>query len=170
MRRSVVTAAVLTLGAFVVPTSALAATPSSQNASVPTTVGSTVTKTWTGTIPPGTNPSSDCTTLPAAASDIEQITISAPASYQNVSASFTFSIHWTPVSGNATTNDEILTVVGPNGAEVGSSDTSNTTETVTANDIQSGTYQVQACGFVNVGSQNYQGSLVIHTTKPNSAA
>jgi len=84
-----------------------------------------------------------------------------------VSASFTFSINWTPV-GSSTTNDEILTVVGPNGAEVGSSDTSNTTETVTASDIQPGQYKVEACGFANTAPQSYQGSLVVKTTRPNS--
>src|SRR6476661_4849195 len=169
MRRSVVISAVVALGAFTFPVaSALAASPASSSVAVPTTVGQTRTVTWTGTIPPGANPTSDCNGSPTP-SDVEDIAISVPANaYNTVSASFAFSIHWTPVSGNETTNDEILTVVGPNGAEVGSSDTSNTTETVTANDIQAGTYHVQACGFVNVGTQTYSGSLVIKTTKPNS--
>lgn len=168
MRRSSVTAAVAVLGALVLPASAaVAATPSSSTVTVPTTVGQTRTVTWTGTIDPGSNPTSDCNGGTSVA-DTESITINAPAAYSTVSAGFTFSIHWTPSSPSATTSDEILTVVGPNGAEVGSSDTSNTTETVTANDIQSGTYQVEACGFANALPQNYTGSLVVTTTKPNS--
>jgi len=166
MRRSplLIVAAV----AAVVPASvALAATPASSTVTVPTTVGQTVTQTWAGTVPVGANPTSDCkggTSTP----DIETITVVVPSgAYQNVSASFTFSINWKPVV-SSTTNDEILTVVGPNGAEVGSSDTSNTTETVTASDIQPGKYQVEACGFANTTPQPYQGSLVVNTTKPNS--
>ncbi|MDQ6875894.1 MAG: glycoside hydrolase [Actinomycetota bacterium] len=159
---------ILAAVAAVVPASvALAATPASSSVTVPTTVGQTVTRTWTGTIPVGANPTSDCNGG-TSTSDVETITVNVPpGAYQNVSASFTFSITWSPV-GSSTTNDEILTVVGPNGAEVGSSDTSNTTETVTASDIQPGQYQVEACGFVNTAPQPYQGSLVIKTTKPNS--
>jgi hypothetical protein len=168
MRRCVVTAALFCLGAFVVPaTGAFAATPDNQSVTVPTSTGQTRTVGWTGQIVPGTNPTSDCNGGTSTA-DVEHITINAPASYQNVSATFTFSIHWTPASPDETTSDEILTVVGPNGAEVGSSDTSNTTETVTANDIQSGVYRVEACGFVNSLPQDYSGSLVVRTTTPNS--
>ncbi|MGI8710350.1 MAG: hypothetical protein ACR2LA_05085, partial [Acidimicrobiales bacterium] len=171
MRRSpVLAAAVLAAGALVIPAAgALAATPSPQSITVPTSPGQSQTVGWSGTIPPGANPTSDCNGAPPATSDVETIAVSVPAgAYQTVSASFTFSIHWTPASGNATTNDEILTVVGPNGAEVGSSDTSNTTETVTASDIQPGAYRVEACGFANATAQAYTGSLVVQTTKPNS--
>src|SRR5438094_218190 len=37
-----------------------ASTPPSSNVTVPTSVGQTVTDTWTGAIPPGTNATSDC--------------------------------------------------------------------------------------------------------------
>jgi hypothetical protein len=168
MRRYVVVSAAIALGAFAIPaTGAFAATPPSRSVTVPTSTGQTRTVSWAGTIDPGANPTSDCNGGTSTA-DVENVAISVPASaYQNVSASFTFSIHWTPVV-SSTANDEILTVVGPNGAEVGSSDTSNTTETVTANDIQAGTYQVEACGFANAGPQPYTGSLVVKTTAPNS--
>lgn len=158
---AVVTAAAASLG---VPTlTALAATPASQTVTVPTTTGKTITKTWTGTIPPGANPSSDCNggTSPI---DTETINVAVPAgAYNAVSASFAFSITWQPVA-DETTSDEILTVVGPNASEVGSSDTSNTTEMVTATDIQAGAYKVQACGFVNTAPQPYSGKLVLKTT------
>src|SRR4051812_14226428 len=99
MRRSVVSAAVLPLAAFVaLPTGALAATPASQSVLVPTSPGVTQTVTWSGLIPQGANPTSDCDTNTALA-DIETLHIDVPAgAYSNVSASFTFSIQWTPVS------------------------------------------------------------------------
>ena len=171
MRRSSVTAAVALLGALVLPaTAAVAATPSSSSVTVPTSVGQTRTVTWTGTIPVGSNPTSDCDSNTALA-DIETITLNVPASaYANVSASFTFSIHWTPATGQETLNDEVLTVMNTDGTgeggSLGSSDTSNTTETVTGTNIQAGHYEVQACGFANTTPQPYTGSLVIRTSRP----
>lgn len=147
-----------------------AATPSSQTISVPTTAGSTVTKTWSGVIPPLANATSDCASIPAAAKDVETINLAVPAgAYSKVTATITFSITWTPV-GTSTTNDEILTVTGPpaTGSEVGSSDTSSTTETVTGSDLPAGAYQAQACGFANTTAQPYTGKVVI-TTQSRSA-
>jgi hypothetical protein len=174
MRRSSVTAAVVLLGVFALPaTAAVAATPASQSVTVPTAVGQTRAVTWTGTIPAGANPTSDCDTNTALA-DIETLTITVPSTaYQTVSALFTFSIHWTPVTGQANLNDEILTVMntdgtGEEGGQVGSSDTSGTTETVSATNIQGGHYEVQACGFANATAQPYTGTLVIRTTAPGS--
>src|SRR4051812_36486129 len=92
--RVLTTAVVLGIFAFPAPP-ALAADPDAQTVTVPTAAGVTRTVTWTGTIPAGVNPSSDCDTLPEQA-DIETLTINAPASYATVSATFTFSIHWTP--------------------------------------------------------------------------
>lgn len=148
----------------------LAATPPSGSVTVPTSTGQTRTVSWTGTILPGANPTSDCNggTSPK---DIETINVTVPSGdYTKLTASFTFSIHWTPSnpSGDETANDEILTVVGPNGKEVGSSDTSNTTETVTASDLPMGTYQVEACGFANSTPQPYAGKLVLTTTALSS--
>ncbi|MDQ6933774.1 MAG: hypothetical protein M3130_00480 [Actinomycetota bacterium] len=145
--------------------SAPAATPSSQTVTVPTTAGVTKTITWQGTIPPGANPTSDCNggTSPA---DVANINIVVPAgTYSHLSATFAFSISWTP-NTTADTSDEILTVVRQGGApdsEVGSSDTSQTTEKVTASDLVGATYQAQACGFVNAAPQQYTGKLVITT-------
>src|SRR3954452_16990552 len=175
MRRSRAAAVVVAVGTLVLPgTAAVAATPDNQTVSGPTSVGQTRTIHWSGTIPPGSNPTSDCDSNTALA-DIETLTINAPANYNTVSATFTFSIHWTPVSPDETANDEILTVMntdggggGEEGGSVGSSDTGNTTETVSATDIQGGHYEVQACGFVNTTPQPYTGTLVIRTTRPNS--
>ncbi|MGI8701358.1 MAG: hypothetical protein ACR2JU_09160 [Nocardioidaceae bacterium] len=133
---------------------------------VPTTAGKTRTVTWEGDIPTGTNPTSDCnggTSVP----DIETIDIKVPAGvYDSLTATFDFSITWTP---NVTedTSDEILTVVRQpttaGDSEVGSGDTSQTTERVTASDLVQATYEVQACGFVNAAPQHYTGKLVITT-------
>src|SRR5690349_22721209 len=114
MRRSraIATAAVVGLFAFPAPP-AFAADPGSQTVNVPTAAGVTRTITWTGTIPAGSNPTSDCDSNPALA-DIEMLTINAPASYATVSATFTFSIHWTP-PGAEEVADEILTVVNTDG-------------------------------------------------------
>jgi hypothetical protein len=170
MRRTVVAAAVVTLGAFLVPAGALAATPSERSVTVPTTVGQIRTVTWTGTIDPGVDPASNCEGG-TSTSDVETIHVAVPSgAYDTVNALFTFSITWVPSSGDETTNDEILTVVNPAGAdaEVGSSDTGDTTETVAASNIQAGDYEVLACGFVNTTPQPYTGRLVIRTTRPGS--
>ena len=52
---------------------------------------------------------------------------------------------------------------GDSGGAVGSSDTSTTTETVTATNLGAGDYDVLACGFVNSLPQDYSGSLTMHT-------
>ena len=70
-------------------------------------------------------------------------------------AKFTFNIQWDGASGN----DEILTVLYPNGNVLASSDGGDPTETVTANDLPAGTYKVIACGFISgPAPQNYTGS------------
>src|SRR5205085_9505103 len=75
-----------------------ASTPPSDSITVPPTIGQTVSVTWTGTIPPLANASSDCTVLadlPAA--DTHTTTINVPpGTYNTVSAHFTFNISWTP--------------------------------------------------------------------------
>ncbi len=142
-----------------------ASTPPSQIANVPA-VGATDTITWTGTIPAGSDPTSDCTTAPGApTSDPHTITVQPPSTgYTGIKTTFTFSIAWTPATGNETTNDEILTVQsGNSGGELGTSDTGNTTETVTSTNLGSGNYDVLACGFTNTTPQDYTGTLKMTT-------
>src|SRR5438552_12383490 len=76
-----------------------ASTPPTSNVTVPSAIGQTVTVMWTGTIPPGSNPSSDCTVLAdTMAADTHTSTINVPAGvYNTVAAQFTFKITWTPV-------------------------------------------------------------------------
>jgi hypothetical protein len=151
---------VLTIG-FLAVGAAPASSPPSSSVTVPTTVGGTAGDSWTGTILPGTNPDSNCTSGLSPV-DHHLITINAPASYGTLSVQFVFSITWTPNTPTEDTADEILTVVGPAG-EVGSSDGGTTTEKVTAYNLPSGNYDVMACGFINALAQNYSGRLDVTT-------
>ena len=132
--------------------------------------GQTATDNWTGTIPTGSDPKSDCSGLPATQVDEHDISINVPAgTYGTLNATFTFSITWTPGTPTEDTADEILTVLDPSGNEVGSSDGGSTTETVTAPNLGSGTYRVLACGFVNPLPQPYSGKLVVTTSALESS-
>lgn len=143
-----------------------ASTPPASTVTVPGSAGQTASSSWTGTIPPGANPTSACNGLPAAPEDSHTVNVNvAPGTYTTVSAKFTFSISWTPSSPNGQTSDEILSVYGPDGSEIGSSDGSGTTEQVTAFDLPAGPYRVVACGFSNALPQPYDGKLEI-TTSP----
>jgi len=148
-----------------------ASTPPTSTVTVPSTVGATVSDTWTGTAGVGTNPTSDCSPVSPSPIDEHAVTINVPAgTYNTMNAVFTFQINWTAASGNNTTNDLILTVVGPDGTEINSSDSSTPQETVTVNNLASGTYRVQVCGYINASSQNYTGSLQITTSSNATAA
>jgi len=166
VRRLILAAVAATAVTGIAPlVSADAATPSPQLVTVPTSAGVTRTVTWSGTIPAGVNPTSDCNGAPQPTADVEKITVSVPSdAYTNVTAKFDFSITWKP-NVSEDTSDEILSVVREGGGdnEVGSSDTSQTTERVTASDLAQATYDVEACGFANTQPQPYTGKLVITT-------
>jgi uncharacterized repeat protein (TIGR01451 family) len=138
-----------------------ASTPGSSTVTVPTTVGQTVTDGWTGNIPPFTNATSNCSAFAdSAVVDQHVVTVNVPAgAYDIVQADFTFNITW----GDAS-NDEILTVVDPDGKVVGSSDGGQPSETVRGTNLKAGAYKVIACGFVSGPSpQSYSGTLTIQT-------
>ncbi|MEA2731772.1 MAG: hypothetical protein QOF70_6247, partial [Acetobacteraceae bacterium] len=139
-----------------------ASNPATSNVTVPAIAGQSVTVTWTGQIPAGVDPASDCSNLAdTPVVDQHLPTISVPAGiYNSVKAKFTFSISWDGSSGN----DEILTVLNPDGSALGSSDTSNPSETVTGNNLPAGTYKVIACGFQSTSAQSYVGKLTIDTS------
>ncbi len=140
-----------------------ASTPPTSVVTVPSTSGQTVTVNWTGTIPPLTNASSDCTALAdSPAVDQHVATINVPAGlYDSVSAQFVFRITWAPVV-NINTSDEILTVVG-----VGSSDGGSPSETVAGQNLVGGNYKIVVCGFANAQPQPYTGTLTITTSAPS---
>ncbi len=173
-RRSRLGAALVLAGAAVLLGAVTigAASPPTQTVDVPSTVGSTKTITWTGSIPPGADAASDCNNAGPGLSDEELVTVHVPRKgYAKFDATFEFSITWTPSSPSGTTSDEILTVNGPGNSdgndqetsEVGSSDGGDTTEKVVATNLPPGDYHVLACGFANAAPQSYDGKLTITT-------
>src|SRR5438105_4439722 len=88
MRSRVAHVVVLVLvGAFLLAAGAPASNPPTGSLTVPATAGGTASHSWTGTIPPGTNPTSDCnggTSVP----DQHVIHITAPTSYAGINAQF----------------------------------------------------------------------------------
>jgi hypothetical protein len=163
-----VAAAAITAGIFgdVVRT-AEASVPATSNLTVPATIGQTVSVTWTGSIPAGSSPTNKCTAIvDTPAVDQHLSTVSVPAGiYNTLGAQFTFKISWTPVV-NINSSDEILTVIGPGGGEVASSDGNTTTETVGGSNLGAGAYKIAACGFANAQPQPYTGTLTITTVPP----
>ena len=139
-----------------------ASNPGTSTVTVPSTVGQTVVVKWTGEIPPLANATSDCSTLAdTPAVDQHLPTINVPAGlYNSLNAKFEFNISWDGESGN----DEILTVLNPDGSTLASSDGGDPSETVTGKNLAQGTYKVIACGFTNTSAQAYVGKLTITTT------
>jgi hypothetical protein len=140
-----------------------ASSPPTSSITVPSTSGQTVKVTWTGSIPPLVNATSDCTNFAdTPVVDQHLPTINVPAGvYNSVKAKFTFNIKWDANAGN----DEILTVLKPDGSSLGSSDSGNPSETVTGDNLPAGTYKVIACGFQSGPSpQSYIGTLTIDTS------
>jgi hypothetical protein len=156
---------VVALAVLLLVFSVSASTPATSTITVPTTAGQTVTDSWTGQAAAGVNPASDCAPISTSPVDEHIVTVNVPAgTYNTVNAMFTFQINWTPASGNPQTNDLILTVVGPDGVEINSSDGGTPQETVAVSNLAPGNYRVQVCGYANTTSQPYSGSLQITTT------
>src|SRR5688572_10400580 len=138
---------------------AVASVPPSGDLSVSSTNGVTVTHTWTGTILPGANATSNCASLPEALSDVHTVAVSVPAGlYDSLGADFTFRITW-----DSADNDEILTVVAPDGAVLGSSDGGSNVEAVGGDNLPGGTYKVLACAFAAPLPVSYTGELTVTT-------
>jgi hypothetical protein len=148
------------LGAFF---AVLASTPPSSNITVPTTPNQKVVVTWSGVIPPLANGTSDCTNLAdTPLVDQHLPTVNVPTgAYNTIKAKFTFHIEWDGAAGN----DEILTVLNPDGTALASSDGGSPEENVVGNNLPAGTYKVIACGFVSgPDPQPYVGTLTIDTS------
>jgi hypothetical protein len=153
-----------------------ASEPPTQDVAVPAAGSPDATVSWTGTLPIGSNATSDCSNLPALSPTVDHhgITLQVPnTGYAGLKTTVTFQISWTPSNPtqDETFNDEILTVVSKEGddadtsqtREIGSSDTSNTTETVVATNLPPGNYDVEACGFNSVTPQAYTGTVTVHS-------
>src|SRR6266481_7689735 len=111
-------------------TTTIASNPPTSNITVPSSTGQKVVVNWTGSIPPLANGTSDCSKLAdTPAADQHVSTINVPTGvYNSLKAKFTFQITWPNAS-----NDEILTVIKPDGSSFPSSDGGIPSETVTAN-------------------------------------
>src|SRR3954469_21778436 len=142
-----------------------AAAASGTTITVRSTAGQKVTQSWDGTIPAGANANSDCSGQPAATMDEHDITVVVPkGTYRSVNAVMSVSVTWTP-PGPENANDEILTLIGPDGKAIGSSDGGTTTEAISVLNPAPGTYKAQACGFTNSTPQAYKGTAAVSTTK-----
>lgn len=129
-------AAALALALFVLPSGPSAASdPDSSALTVPTSVGQKSSVSYTGRVlPDATGAAAGCS---AGNSDTHALELTVPpGALDEVSASLTFAITWSPVAGN----DLILAVQDAAGDEVGSSDGGAPAETVTLTELASGTY------------------------------
>jgi hypothetical protein len=149
--------------ALLATASAPASTPATSTVTVPSSPG-TVTDTWTGEVLPGVNATSSCAPPSSSPVDEHVVTVVVGNAYDVVDAAFKFSITWTPTSPDTSTSDLILTVIGPDGEEVDSSDGGSPSETVNANNLPAGDYHVLVCGFANAATQPYDGKLEVTTT------
>ena len=141
---------------------------------VPSSAGKSVAQSWTGTIPAGANANSDCTGQAAATMDEHAISVVVPKNvYRHLNATMAVSVTWSP-PGPENANDEILTLIGPDGKTISSSDGGTTTEAISVLNPVPGTYKAEACGFTNSTPQSYKGTVKISTTPivkaPNSNA
>ena len=140
-----------------------AANPATSSINVPASAGQKVEVTWTGEIPPLVNGTSDCTNLAdTPAADQHVATVNVPANvYNSLNAKFTFHIEWEDSAGN----DEVLTVLKPDGTTLDSSDGGNPYEEITGTNLPAGAYKIIACGFISgPAPQAYTGRLTIDTS------
>jgi hypothetical protein len=159
---SLIGAIVIPLALFRLLSTVEASNPATSSITVPSTTGQKVVINWTGSIPPLVNGTSDCSKLAdTPAVDQHVSTISVPTGvYNSLNAKFTFNITWPNAD-----NDEILTVIKPDGTAFPSSDGGTPSETVVANNVSPGAYKIVACGFLSgPDPQPYSGTLTIETT------
>ena len=143
-----------------------ASDPATSNTTVPSTAGQTITVTWAGSIPPLTNATSDCAALADTPTVDQHVsTVNVPNGlYNAINAKFTFTISWPNPD-----NDEILTVIKPDGTTLDSSDGGTPSETVVGNNLAAGAYKIIACGFISgPDAQPYTGTLTIETLTGSS--
>ncbi|MES2883302.1 MAG: sialidase family protein [Pseudomonadota bacterium] len=134
---------------------AYASDPASQDVTVPKTAGTT-TFTWTGTIPPGANPSSSCAGIPAQLTDLHTINLSVPDGlYQNFRVTAAFKIVWEDAG-----NDLILTVEN-DAMEFGTSDGGAPEEAVATENPPAGMIRVIGCPFAAPTGTPYTGTLTL---------
>src|ERR1043166_8513881 len=153
----VIGAAIVPIAHFRLLSTVEASNPATSNVAVPSTAGQKVVINWTGSIPPLVNGTSDCSKLAdTPAVDQHVSTVNVPAGvYNSLNAKFTFNVTWPNAD-----NDEILTVIKPDGSTLASSDGGTPSETVVGNNLGGGPYKIVTCGFVSgPDPQPYSGTL-----------
>lgn len=140
-----------------------ASAPSSQSVTVPTTPGQTVTVEWTGTTPPGVNPSSACTAPYGFGEDRHGFDITVPSgTYDTVDVTAEFSIRWNAGTNVVVATDpDLILTVKRGTTEVDSSDSANPSETVVLTNPAPGAFDAVSCAFFASGATAYTGRLTL---------
>jgi hypothetical protein len=151
------------LAALAVP--ATASTPTSSGTVTPPASGQSATYTWTGTLPGGANPNSDCSqSVSDTLNDHHTVTLSVPSGfYTSHKLIATFTI--TP-----TVDDAILTLE-QGAAVLGSSDNggNGAPESFILTKPVSATYDAVACTYTGV-PEGYTGTLTLQTDPTGALA
>lgn len=153
VRRAAAAAFALTL----VLTASVPATLALGEITVPTTPGQSVTVTWTGTVLPGVNTSSECGSITDVGADTHTETLIVPAgTYDTVTVTATASITYDGP------NDLIVTIVSADGrSSSGDSGFVDTDESTSLTNPAAGTLAVIACMFAGAVPQMYTGTLTL---------
>jgi hypothetical protein len=127
---------------------------------VPTTAGQTVSVSWSGTVLPGANTSSECGQATDVGADSHPIDLVVPAgAYDTVTVTATASITF---SGP---NDLIVTIIGSDGATAsGDSGSFDADESATISHPAAGQLRVISCMFAGALPQPYSGTLTLTAT------
>jgi hypothetical protein len=128
---------------------------------VPTTVGQTVTLSWQGTAGTGVNSGSDCSASPIG-SDTHDVGVTVPTgAYALASVEMKVTITF---SGES---DLILTIVRPDGTSVAADNGSvGESETASTSNPPQGTYHFIVCPFVAAAPQAYSATMTITASAP----
>jgi BNR/Asp-box repeat protein len=141
-------------------TVAIPVTMGADPVTVPNQAGQTKTVTWQGTVLPGSNTDSECTSDDPSAS-IKEYTFAVPSgTYNNVAVGATASISYDgPV-------DLIITVIFPDGKnDSGDDGFVDTDESVSFANPVAGKYTFLVCPFAAAAPQAYTGTLTLKATK-----
>ena len=145
---------------------AYAATPASQDVTVPSSAAEVITLTWTGTVPAGAGGAGNsCSGVPDAQRDTHTVNITVPEGYyQQFTVSAVAKIDWEDAgAAGQQTRDLVLTVENDT-REFGSSDGSLSEETVAFENPPAGTLFLRGCPFASVAPTTYTGTLTLTAT------
>lgn len=167
-RRAALLAPAVTFGlvaALAVP--AMASTPADSGTISPPASGQSASYSWTGTLPGGANPNSDCSqSVSDSLNDHHTVTFAIPSDfYTSHTMTAAFTITPTPAV------DDVILTVERGGAVLGSSDTGSNgaPETFILTNPTSATYDALACTFSGA-PEGYTGTLTVQTDPTGAIA